>query len=82
MKSCYSTKGNNGTLSFHKGSKCGSEKDATLNLFGKTKYVDKRSEWLRALNVVDSNKEFFFVHCILLQVIITSHIAQNIAETC
>ena len=46
-------------MSFHKVTKRGREKDAKLNLFGKTKYLDRRSEWLRELNIVDSNKELF-----------------------
>ena len=57
VKSCNSTKWKNDTLSFHKIPKRGSAQVTRLNLFGKTEYVDRRSEWLTRLNIVDSNKE-------------------------
>ena len=56
VKGCCSTMNKNTNLSFHTVPKTGVTIQRT-NLFNKIETVDKRAEWLRKLNIKDSNQE-------------------------
>lgn len=57
VKTCGSKRNKNVNLNFHRIPKYGSAKITRTNLFGNVEFVDKRSEWLKNLNVADDNKE-------------------------
>ena len=54
---CASKKNINTNLSFHKVPKSGTATIAMKNLAGETVIVNKRSEWLKRLNIKDNNKQ-------------------------
>ena len=55
---CTLNKSKNLNLSFHEVPKRDSERFSKINIFGDEEFVDKRSEWLRKLNIVDDGREF------------------------
>ena len=55
---CTSDESKSPNLSFHKVPKRDSERITRINLFGNEEFVDKRSEWLRKLNIVDNGRKF------------------------
>ena len=55
---CTSNKSKNLNLSFHKVPKRDSERLSRIHIFENEEFVDKRSEWLRKLNIVDDGREF------------------------
>ncbi|KAL1493684.1 hypothetical protein ABEB36_009379 [Hypothenemus hampei] len=61
VSNCNSKKNKNSNLSFHKVPKLGSVKVKRINVFGNVEFVDKRTEWLKKLNVIDNFKQEFLV---------------------
>ena len=54
---CSSKKNININLSFHNVPKAGSSTITIKNLVGETIVVEKRSEWLKRLNIKDTNQQ-------------------------
>lgn len=53
VKSCDSKVCKNMNLSFHKIPAFGKCKVSRINIFGKEEFVDKRTQWLKLLNIKD-----------------------------